>query len=197
MEYLVAANNPDRQGGTGKDESGFDDRFAAARALYEGTPGMTMRNLAEQTGMGKSTLERRANLEGWKKNFPGLTVGEMTEAAQRAANLFNTKIDELGPEVTAEDRELVVQEVTHEIAVDARAIVLDRHRKEWAAPRAMSVEAVNLRNTDPDKAFARAKMAKITSETLKIIQDGERKAWGLDLGELPPGSVVVIERGNG
>lgn len=193
----MAANKPERQGGHQKiDDGSFADRFAAARALYEGTPGMTMLILSQQTGIGKSTLERRANQEGWKKNYPGLSVGEMTAAAQRAADLFNRKVEEFGPECTTEDREQAVTEVVHEVAIDIRAEMLDRHRREWAAPRGMSAEAVRMRDTDPDKAFARAKMAKITAETLKIIQDGERKAHGLDVGELPAGSVVVIERGH-
>ena len=34
---------------------------------------------------------------------------------------------------------------------------------------------------DKRVAFEDLKAAKITSETLKIVQDGERKAWGLDL----------------
>jgi hypothetical protein len=51
-----------------------------------------------------------------------------------------------------------------------------------------------LRTEDTAKAFDRAKLAKITAETLMIVQNGERKAWGLDVGELPAGAVVVIER---
>lgn len=170
------------------------DRYAAARALYEGTPGMTLRALAEKTGIGKSTLERRANAEGWKKNYAATKLGDMTAEAQVAADKFNRKIEEYGPEATAEQKQQVVAEVVHEVAVDARGEMLDRHRREWAAPRAMSAEAVRMRDSDPVKAFDRAKLAKITAETLKIVQDGERKAWGLDVGELPPGQVVVIER---
>lgn len=193
----MAANKSERQGGIRTvDDGSREDRYVAARALYEGTPGMTMTMLSQQTGMGKSTLERRANQEGWKKNYPGLSVGEMTEAAQRAADLFNRKVEEFGPECSTEERQQAAVEVVHEIAIDVRAEMLDRHRREWAAPRAMSAEAVRMRDSDPDKAFGRAKMAKITAETLKIIQDGERKAHGLDVGELPPGSVVVIERGH-
>lgn len=192
----MAANKPERMTSVPADSTPYKDRFVAARAMYEGTPGMTMRLLAEQTGIGMSTLQRKANEEGWKKNYAALKVGEMTEAAQRAADQFKHKMADFGPEVSAEQEAQAVQEVIHEVAVDARAQMLDRHRVEWAAPRAMSAEAVRMRDSDPDKAFARAKMAKITAETLKIVQDGERKAWGLDVGELPAGSVVVIERGH-
>lgn len=191
----MAANSPDRNPSRPQDYDGFPDRYAAARALYEGTPGMTFRQVAEKTGMGKSTLERRANAEGWKKCFGNLVPGQMTADAQAAADLFNRLMDDYGPEVTAEQQELVVAEVVHEVAVDVRAKMLDRHRTEWAAPRAMSAEAVRIRDSDPDKAFERAKLAKITAETLKIVQDGERKAHGIDAGDLPPGAVVVIDRG--
>ncbi|MEN6549439.1 MAG: hypothetical protein ABFE07_25620 [Armatimonadia bacterium] len=165
--------------------------MAAARALYEGTPGMTLKACAEQTGLGKSTIEKAANEQGWKKNHK---FGDMTEQAQKAADMFKRKIEEFGPEASAEEKQQVVAEVVQDVAIDARAAMLDRHRREWAAPRAMSAEAVKMRETRPGEAFDRAKLAKITAETLKIVQDGERKAWGLDVGEVPPGSVVVIER---
>lgn len=168
-----------------------EDRYAAARALYEGTPGMTLKKAAEEAGLGKSNVERRANTEGWKKNFKD---GQMTAAAQAAADMFKSRMDDFGPEATAEQREVATQELIEKVSIDLRGEMLDRHRREWAAPRAMSAEAVRLRDVDAEKSFTRAKLAKITAETLKIVQDGERKAWGLDVGELPAGSVVVIER---
>jgi hypothetical protein len=44
----------------------------------------------------------------------------------------------------------------------------------------MVKEVIDTRNTDPSGAFSKAKLAKTAAETLKIKQDGERKAWGLD-----------------
>lgn len=185
---VVAENKPER---SRPDLAIPEKRWVAARALYEGTPGMTMAKLAEKTGLGKSSLERKANEQGWKKNF---VMGQMTEEAQKAADMFAQKVDEFGPEITAEEKQKIATEVVHQVAVDVRAEVLDRHRREWAIPRKLSQEAVLLRDLKPGEAFDRAKMAKITAETLKILQDGERKAWGLDVGELPPGDVLVIER---
>lgn len=183
----MGESNPE----SGQTPINSDERFAAARAIYEGTPGMSLAKAAEQVGIGKSSLERRARAEGWRKNH---VMGQMTEAAQKAADAFKMRVAELGPEADAEQKQVIVAEVVEEHAIDLRAKMLDRHRREWAAPRAMSAEAVSLRLSDPYKSFERAKLAKITAETLKIVQDGERKAWGLDVGELPPGSVVVIER---
>lgn len=48
-----------------------------------------------------------------------------------------------------------------------------RHKAEWERHKAIMDEA--LQNAD----FDRAKLAKITAETLKIRQDGERRAWGI------------------
>lgn len=169
-----------------------DERMAAARALYEGTPGMTLERVARETGMNASTIGLRAKAENWRKNFG--PDRQMTEAAQKAADMFKAKIEDAGPEITAEQKAVAAQEVAAELAMDERAKMLDRHRREWAAPRAMSAEAVRLRESNSVLAFERAKLAKITAETLKIVQDGERKAWGLDVGELPAGAVVVIER---
>lgn len=169
-----------------------DERLAAARALYEGTPGMTLSKCAAEAGLSEASIKKYAEAQNWRKNFG--PDRQMTEAAQKAADMFKAKIEDAGPEITAEQKAVAAQQVGAELAMDERAKMLDRHRREWAAPRAMSAEAVSLRNNDPLKAFERAKLAKITAETLKIVQDGERKAWGLDVGELPAGAVVVIER---
>jgi hypothetical protein len=64
---------------------------------------------------------------------------------------------------------------------DKRAKVAKRHREEWPQVAALRQEAVLIRKTDPDGAFVKAKLAKIIAETTKIQQEGERKAWGLDV----------------
>ena len=181
----MAANDPERQGGTRLAIP--DERWAAARALYEGTAGMTLRRVAEETGIPKSTVETRAKLEKWRKNYPLANLGPIGPIAQEAADRYSAKIEDAGPEVTAEQKAEAVTETVAEVAVDQRAQVLDRHRREWAAPRRLSYEAVQGRD------FEKAKLAKITAETLKLIQDGERKAWGLE-GADPDQPVFVIER---
>ena len=165
-----------------------DERWAAARALYEGTAGMTLKRVSEETGIPKATVEVRAKTEKWRKNYPPANLGPISPLAQEAADKYQAKIDDAGPEVTAEQKSEAVLETVAEVAVDQRAQVLDRHRREWAAPRKLSYEAVQNRD------FERAKLAKITAETLKLIQDGERKAWGLE-GADPDQPVFVIERG--
>jgi hypothetical protein len=152
---------------------------------------MSLKGVAEEVGLTKHAVTKACREEGWLKTHRN---GELTPHAQAAADMFKARMSDFGPEASEEEKQLAVGEVIDKLAIDLRAEMLDRHRREWAAPRAMSAEAVRMRETDPEKSFTRAKLAKITAETLKIIQDGERKAWGLDVGELPPGSVVVIER---
>jgi hypothetical protein len=61
---------------------------------------------------------------------------------------------------------------TGERAVDLRAEILDRHRRAVTIARALSAAAVKTRDCE------RAKLAKITIETMKLVQEGERRAWG-------------------
>lgn len=82
------------------------------------------------------------------------------------------------------------REVATDFAVDVRAQVIDRHRKEWAAPRRIAYEAVQKGD------FERAKLAKITSETLTLIQQGECRAYGITQASREgEGTIVVVERG--
>jgi hypothetical protein len=63
---------------------------------------------------------------------------------------------------------------------DLRAEVIARHRREWQIAAILRNEALQDRKVDVKAAFDKAKLAKITTEMLKIQQDGERKAWGLE-----------------
>jgi hypothetical protein len=60
-----------------------------------------------------------------------------------------------------------------EKAAQKKAAVIARHKQEWADHQKWIDEA--LANGD----FNAAKLAKITAETIRIRQDGERRAWGI------------------
>ena len=77
-----------------------------------------------------------------------------------------------------------------------RYIVAAPSMSSWSAPRKLAYEAISKANTDPAGAFERAKLAKITAETLQIVQVGECRAFGLnhDARGSDGGTVVVIER---
>ena len=59
-------------------------------------------------------------------------------------------------------------------AADRKAVVLQRHRDAWPEIKKLNAEALTKQD------FELAKLAKISAETEKIIQDGERKAWGIN-----------------
>lgn len=167
-----------------------DEAKAAARSLWEADPHLSLREVARETGIPYATISKwskggaSGKEERWTKRG-----ADMSERAQAAADTFRGKLAELGPEITTEQQNQAIADTAEETAVELRARVLERHRKEWNVPRALVQEAVKARD------FNKAKLAKITSETLKIVQDGERKAWGIDSG--PDGQTkvqVVIER---
>lgn len=164
---------------------------AAARALYEATPGATCESVAQELG-GKvpvGTVRRWKAEGGWKS--AAKTVPDLAGRAGQLANTFRIKMSELGKplsdEVAANE---AAREVAVEHAVAVRGAVLDRHRKEWSAPRKLIYEAVQKRD------FELAKLAKITGETLQIVQVGECRAFGLnhDARGADGGTVVVVER---
>lgn len=161
-----------------------DEVKAAARALWEGDPTISKKQVAEEIGVPHRSVDRWSQAEGWSKH-----KADMSERAHAAADTYKGKLSELGPEITTDQQKQAEAEAAEETAVQLRAQVLERHRKEWNAPRTISYEAIKA------KDFDRMKQAKITAETLKLIQDGERKAWGIDSG--PDGAskvTVVIER---
>lgn len=167
------------------------DLLDAARDLYEGTHGMTMARLAEITNIPLRTLRLRARDEDWAKKLETKT-GATTAEAVDAAKMFEERSTQ-AVDIAEETNEAV--KIIGETLPSEREELLQRHRQEWSAPRAMSIEAVRLRDQDPIRAMERARLAKITAETLKLVQDGERKAHGLDVGvDVPQGHVVVIER---
>lgn len=177
----------------GQVEEATADRKAAARALFEGVPGMTCERVAEETGVPVSKVWRWKLADGWKPAVRQLP--ELSARAAALANRFKVKMSELGKplddSVAAAE---AAREVATEVAVDLRAQVLDRHRKEWAAPRQLAYQAIKEGATDVAKAFERAKLAKITSETLTLIQAGECRAFGIRMADREDPTVVVVDR---
>lgn len=157
---------------------------------------MKLQDVAKEVGVGVSALMKWKQADGWKPFAKALP--EISARAGALADSWKLKMSELGKPL---DDEVAGAEAAREVALDVaanvRAQVLDRHRKEWAAPRNIAYQAIQESKQDVGKAFERAKLAKITSETLTLIQAGECKAFGIT-AEARGGdgaTVVVVERG--
>jgi len=167
-----------------------EERYAAARVMYETTPGITYAKLADEVGISYRSLEERARKEGWTKRHL-LPPNGMTEAAQQVADTYSGKLEEYGPELSPEQKQIALQETAVETAIELRAQLIERHRREWGAIRQMVYEGIKKREYGDV-----AKLAKISAETLQIIQSNERKSWGIEK-QNPDGDAkmtIVIER---
>ena len=70
---------------------------------------------------------------------------------------------------------------------EGKSAIIRRHREEWNKIRILIEDAVTEQDADA------VKLAKITAETLKIRQEGERKAWGIqDKNETEISGGVVL-----
>ena len=129
--------------------------WEAIRASYEA--GSTQSALSRQYGVSRKAIQKRICAEGWLQDVSG-TVNRLTEA--KVAGV----VAGCDPKKKAEalDR-----------AAEAKAAVILRHKTEWERHQVLIDEALAESN------FERAKLAKITAETLKIRQEGERRAWSI------------------
>jgi hypothetical protein len=117
---------------------------------------------------------RKAKREGWSKK---VSLRAIVESAQRKAD---AKVTRPGA------RDFTV--VTDGEASDVRAEVIEKHRSEWAKHRErFPFEAiVNWVESHPELTQVTeggeklARVAKTMAETIRIRQQGEREAWGLD-----------------
>jgi hypothetical protein len=93
------------------------------------------------------------------------------------------------PPIPPDTREEDARRIAHEAAVQRRAEVLTTHRKEWVAVRTLAYASIKSKDSEA------ARHVKTVAESLKIVQEGERKAWGLDTEEKkPPAVTVTINR---
>lgn len=140
--------------------------------LWEADITINFTTLERLTGVSRQSIGSRAKREEWKR------INAKTPKMQRAVK---TRADE-----KSASNPVVVEAIPSEVqasepsagavnaAVEVRAGVLDRHRREWNLPRNRLYAALQENN------FDKMKQAKISAEALTLIQNGERKSWGLD-----------------
>ena len=125
------------------------------RAEYEA--GSTMGELSRKHGVSKAAISQKAKRENW--------LQDATQAINRLAEAkVNGLLNTVNPKKKAE---------ALDNAATAKAAVIERHRLEWDRHLQLLSEAMSSRDFDV------AKLAKIMAETLRIRQEGERKAWGI------------------
>ena len=135
------------------------DEWATARVMWESDQSATDTSVAGVFGVSKQAVEQQRKKNNWQKVG---AIQNVSERAQFAAdNLSKLGLDKQ-------------KASSIDSAVEIRADVIDRHRGDWAEHRKhFTVVAIS-------SDFELGKSAKITAEMLKIRQEGERKAYGLD-----------------
>ena len=141
------------------------------RAEYEA--GSTQSELSRAHGVSRKAIQKHIEAEGWTQDVePSI----QRKVAEKVAGV----VAGCDPKKKAE-------------AIDAeaarRAAVVQRHRDEWDGHKEIVDTALGTRDFDS------AKLAKITAETLKIRQEAERKAWGIDVAQPNVTNVTVSQAG--
>lgn len=148
-------------------------RFDWDTIQYEYECGTSMNELMRRYGVNKSSISRRAKHEGWTQYLTD-AVDRLAEA--KANGLAHSR------GVDFKTRSQALEE-----AADRKVAVINRHRQEWDEHAKWVQQAIE------DGDLEAAKLAKITAETLKIRQEGERKAWGI-ADRIEPAKVEVLSK---
>lgn len=142
----------------------------------------------------KSSVFERCAKEKWERRG---SLNGINSAAQRKADLMvdssggRTKPNEPNAEPGGNPNGVpnpAMAQASRAESENLRAEVTARHRSEWKNIAVLRQEAIALRDSNPDSAMFKIKLAKLSAETTAIQQAGERKAWGLDI-LVDPGSV--------
>jgi len=152
------------------------DQWVTIRAQWEGEPTATFSELAQQHGVDRASVSRKAAAEGWSKRG---VLGDINECAQRKADA-RVGADGNATQLNAADI------ATRTESEDVRAAVLERLRREWAELESFRRAALTVMK-DAHEGAEEWKNAKLAADTalanmraLEVKQSGERKAWGLD-----------------
>lgn len=134
--------------------------WEAIRAEYEA--GTSQSALSKKYGVTRKAIQNHIAKESWVQ-------GDVTAQINRIAE---EKVAGIVAGCDPEKKAIAMQ-----AAADAKVQVIQRHKAEWEQHQKLIHDAV------AEDDFEKAKLAKITAETIKIRQEGERKAWGLDKTE--------------
>ncbi|GIV50597.1 MAG: hypothetical protein KatS3mg038_1118 [Candidatus Kapaibacterium sp.] len=147
------------------------DQWAQIRAEREA--GASFPELAAKVWRCHQAIQKRAKAEGW---------GDGTDVAE----VIRRKVAEKVARVVAGSNPKKRAEAIDAAAEKSASVVL-MHQAEWEDHRARFGSVPN--------DFEDGKLAKISAEMLRIRQEAERRAWGLDDAATQP--TIVIERSYG
>jgi hypothetical protein len=135
------------------------DQWETIRAEREA--GSSFPDLAARHGVSHQAIQKRAKNEGWADG-------------QDVQEIIRRKVMEKVAKVVAGENP-AKKAAAIDSAADEVVSVIRRHREEWQD------HADRFRARDIQMDFEIGKSAKISAEMLRIRQDGERKAWGIDV----------------
>ena len=175
------------------------DQWAEVRSAWETSPTQGLTWLTKAAGghwdVTEEPIRKRRAVEGWAKPAT-MVVVQRAHAAADTHSTVRMTADRNGPILDANVGDNVGGSETkrpdlkalhcgpqpsagaEQVAVDLRSELLDRHRKEWGEVRRLFCRS--LKEAENARGFEVAKFAKISAETVELIQRGETRAWGLD-----------------
>lgn len=160
------------------------DVRAACRLMYETTP-LTLEEVAKEVGLSSRTVKRYSTADGgWRK----LAAPGLSKRAHEAADKVAASVENLPPDATIERRREALAATAENVAIDERAQLLAKHRRQWGIVDGLVAEAVRSRDLNA------AKLADTVCRTISNKQKGERVSWGLEAGEGDQKVHVIIER---
>jgi hypothetical protein len=147
------------------------ETWADIRAEREA--GASFPELAAKWGVSHQAIQKRAKSEGW---------GDGTNVAEVIRRKVAEKVARVVADYNPQKRAAAI-----DAAAERSAEVVRKHQAEWEDHRARFGSVPN--------DFEDGKLAKISAEMLRIRQEAERRAWGLDDAATQP--TIVIERSYG
>jgi len=135
--------------------------------------GATYSELSAKYNVDRAAIHRRAKAEGW---------ADPTDVADVIRRKVNEKINAISTDSDPKKRAAAI-----DAAAERSAEVVRKHQAEWHDHRTRFGSVPN--------DFEDGKLAKISAEMLRIRQEAERRAWGLDDTATQP--TIIIERSYG
>lgn len=165
----------------------LDAYRGAARVLYESDPSTTLDRVAAELAVPVDEVRRWKAEENWSQ-APGARTKSMLARSSPDKSSEDREVDFDNYETRAldalNDSAIVASMLDSNGAAQYQENILARHRAEWSAPRQLLMEAIERGDIE------RAKLAKLSAETLALVQAGEEKAWRLKSAP----KTVIIDR---